>query len=210
MEKDLRDLLYAMPPNTEYACDLSELDEEDIPKERLPRLVALLDGDDEVAFIAARVLCSWANEQGFNYMISFVFRDPPVNKGWYPHRLRGYDDTYRMALLSFQSYWATRATRSPAEGELARKKIFSPIVRLIELSNSMPFEVPLRFLVEKQGFFEYLPALKCHLQAILKHQDLHHWKVADCAHLLMNFDPDFVHETLAQCGKTLADFPLGY
>ena len=76
------------------------------------------------------------------------------------------------------------------------------------MANKMPFEiVALFWLVEDAGFTEYLPALKEHLTAILKHPELHHWKIADCAHLLMKFDPEFVEQALAAHGKTLADFP---
>lgn len=72
----------------------------------------------------------------------------------------------------------------------------------------MPFAIDSFFyLVEKIGFTEYLPALKAHLQSIIKEPEKHHWKVADCSHLLMKFDPDFVTQTLATHGYTLADFP---
>lgn len=210
MDKELRDLLYAMPPNADYASDLSELDEEDIPKERIPKLRQLLcHPDDAVAFDAARVLCGWTDEEGFEYLTQFVCDRQPVNEGWFPHRLRGYDDTYRMALLALKMYWAGCA--DAGRGEEARRKIFRPISKIIELSGEMPFAIDYFFhFVEEKKFTEYLPALKTHLQAILKHPELHHWKIADCAHLLMKFDPEFVQTTLATHGKTLADFPLGY
>jgi hypothetical protein len=54
---------------------------------------------------------------------------------------------------------------------------------------------------------EYLPLLKEHLQAIIQRPEFHYWKVADCAHFLMQFDPEFVTKTLATHGKTLADLP---
>jgi len=63
------------------------------------------------------------------------------------------------------------------------------------------------YLVKDDRMTEYLPLLKEHLQAIVQHPEFHHWKVADCVHLLMQFDPEFVTETLAAHGYTLADFP---
>ena len=63
------------------------------------------------------------------------------------------------------------------------------------------------WLIKEEGFTEYLPLLKEHLAAIIKNPTLHHWKVADCAHFLMQYDPDFVTKTMAAHGKTLADFP---
>lgn len=209
MDKNLRDLLYTLPLGANYADDLTELDASDIPLERIPKLLFLLKGDDsESAFRSAWILCCWGNEEGFEYMRSFVLRDPPVIEGWYPHRLHGYDDTYRFALDAFHGYWADRATKNPVLGGRVREKIFEPVLRIIELSNTMPFAIDSFFyLVEKEGFTEYLPALKNHLRAIIKEPGKHHWKVADCAHLLMKFDPEFVKQTLASYGYTLADFP---
>ena len=209
MDKDLRDLLFTLPPGIEYTEELTDLEDADIPAERIPKLLALMEADDGYpAFRAALVLCSWGEERGFEYLRSFVMREPPMEEGWYPHRLRNYDDTYRIAMLSFQDYWARLATRSEAEGELARGKIYEPVARIFELSNTMPFAIDYFFyLVSRRGFTEYLPALKEHLKAIIQNPTMHHWKIADCAHLLMKFDPEFVESTLAACGKTLADFP---
>ena len=209
MNKQLNDLLYSMPSGVDYSEDLHRLDDQDIPTDRIPKLLALLEADDEhPAFRASWVLCCWGNEVGFEYMRAFVTRDPATSGGWFDHRLRGYDDTYRFALDAFVGYWAKLATRDQALGQLARKRIFEPIQRLIELSNNLPFEIGYFFwLVEDEHFTEYLPSLKAHLQAIIKEPQKHHWKVADCAHLLMKFDPEFVTQTLAAHGYTLADFP---
>lgn len=209
MDKQLNDLLYLLPPGVDYTEDLFRLDTEDIPTERIPKLLALLGGaDEQAAFRAGYVLCGWGQEAGFECMRDFVMHEPPVVGGWYEHRLRGYDETYQFALKALVRYWAMRFDRNKVDGETARKEIFEPVQRLIELSNDLPFEIDNFFwLLEDEGFTEYLPALKAHLQAIIKEPQKHHWKVADCAHLLMKFDPDFVTQTLAAHGKTLADFP---
>lgn len=209
MDKQLNNLLYGVPSGIDYSEDLCHLDDQDIPTDRIPKLLALLEGDDEnAAFRAAWVLCCWGNEAGFEYMHTFVMRDPATSGGWYDHRLRGYDETYRFALDAFIGYWAKSSTRDKNLGELARKKIFDSVLKLIELSNSLPFEIGYFFwLVEDKGFTEYITPLKAHLQAIIKEPQKHHWKVADCAHLLMKFDSEFVTQTLAAHGYTLADFP---
>jgi hypothetical protein len=209
MDKQLNDLLYELPPGIDYSEDLFQLDTEDIPTDRIPKLLALLGGaDEQAAFRAAYVLCGWGQQGGFGYMRDFVMRDPSMQGGWYEHRLRGYDDTYHFALRAFVRYWAMLSDRSEIDGLTARKEIFNPIQRVIDLSNDLPFEIDNFFwLLENEGFTEYLPALKAHLQAIIKDPQKHHWKVADCAHMLMKFDPEFVTQTLAMHGYTLADFP---
>lgn len=209
MDKQLNDLLYGMPPGIDYSEDLCDLDDQDIPTDRIPKLLALLEGDDEkVAFRAAWVLSRWGEEQGFEYMRAFVMREPPMDGGWYEHRLRGYDDTYRFALDAFLGYWARLSDRDKINGEIVRKEIFEPTTHVIELSNAMEFTIePVFSMVQSFGMTEYLPALKAHLQVIIREPKKHHWKVADCAHLLMKFDPDFVTQTLAAHGYTLADFP---
>lgn len=210
MNQSLLDLLYKIPPNVDYACDLGELDECDIPRDRVPKLKELLHGQDEfIAFEAARVLCSWADEDGFEFIRSFVCDRAPLEINWTPHRLHGYDDTYRLAMLALQAYWARKATIGPEAGEKARVKIFSPMSMIIELSSKLPFAIDYFFyMVEKLKFTEYIPLLKNHFKAILRSPQIHGWKVADCAHLLMKFDSEFVELALAEHGKSLSDFPI--
>lgn len=197
-----------MPDNApDDACDLTDLESKDIPWERVPKLKELMQGiDDYVALQAAMLLSNWGVDEGFEYLESFVCDRPALTENWTPHRLRGYDDTYKQVLDALKRYWAKKA--DAGNGELARKKIQRPITQIIHLSNNMSFGIEYFFwLVEEEGFTEYLPALKEHLVAILKHPKLHHWKIADCAHLLMKSDPEFVTQALAMHGKTLADFP---
>lgn len=70
MSNELNELLYKAPPGTEdYASDLTDLDPQDVPKDRIPRLNALMQGQDEYfAVTAARILCSWGREEGFDYL----------------------------------------------------------------------------------------------------------------------------------------------
>ncbi len=208
MDKETMDLLNTLPPGTEaYACGLTDLDMADVPQERIPKLKKQLKNNGEhIALTAARILCCWSDEDGFEFLRSFVCDSAPLNANWMPHRLRNYDDTYKHILDAFVSYWAKKS--DVGLGDLARDKIFDPVIRIVEYSNQQAFEIRhLFWLVEEKGFTEYLPALKEHLTEILKSPEFHHWKVADCAHLLMKFDPDFVQQVLAAHGKTLADYP---
>jgi len=209
MDNELHELLYAMPPGTDYACDLSDLDDEDIPRDRIPKLRALLGGgDDFLAYKAACILCSWADDQGFQYLRRLVLNSEPLDKGWTPHRLRGYDDTYRVILSTFIMYWARKA--GEGNGDKAQKELFEPVSRIVNLSGAMSFDIsPLLRWMNDGQFLEQLPFVKNHLTEILKAPEIYHWKIADCAHLLMKLDPDFVQATLAIHGRTLADFKAG-
>jgi hypothetical protein len=211
------DLLRGLPidgKDYSYASVAADLCWEDIPRERIPKIRELMQGEDEfLALEAAKVLASWGEDEGFDFLERFVCDREPLRENWFPHRYRGYDDTYKHILDALRSYWATKAThdyedRTAGEGDKARKKLLRPVLRIFGLSNHMQFGIDYFFnLIEDEGFTEYIPALKAHLEAILKNPKFHHWKVADCAHLLMKFDPEFVTQALAKHGKTLADYP---
>jgi hypothetical protein len=207
MDQQTNDLLYKVPSHVDYTQFPYELDDEDIPRERIPILKQLMQGSDVyVAREVARLLCSWGDDEGFEYLRHLVCDQPPITSHGVAHHLRGYDDTYKHVLDSIKMYWARRA--DSGEVEKARKKIFSPIAKIIYLSTLMQFEIAGLFpLIEREGFTEYIPTLKAHLEAIIKNPKFHHWKVGDCVHLLMKFDPEFVTKTLVAHGYTLADFP---
>lgn len=211
MDNETLQRLIAIPERAKaYASDLSELDADDIPWDRVPELKKImrsgLNRYDSVW--AARVLAEWGDDDGYDFLEAYVSESAVTNEVLMPHRLRGYDDTNTQILSAVRTYWAVKATQSKESGEEARKKIFGLISQIITLSNSMQFEIVGMFwLVEDYGMTEYLPPLKTHLEAIIKNPKFHHWKVADCAHMLMNFDPEFVTQTLAKHGYTLADFP---
>lgn len=207
MDQQTNDLLYKVPSHVDYTQFPYELDDEDIPRERIPVLKQLMQGSDVyVAREAARLLCSWGDDDGFEYLRHLVCDKPPIESHGMAHHLRGYDDTYKHVLDSIIGYWATQSDHG--YGDEARKRVFGPIAKIIYLSTQMQFEISRMFwLVEKKGFTEYIPTLKAHLEAIIKNPKFHHWKVADCVHLLMQFDPEFVTKTLAAHGYTLADFP---
>lgn len=208
MNQELTDLLYKLPSGTEsYASDLTDLDAQDVPQDRIPKLNALMQGHDEyLAVTAARILCSWGREEGFDYLEKFVCDRLPQIENWMPHRLGNHDETYRFILDAIVNFLVTQS--DAGRGDAARRRIFKPIVRIIEIADVLPFDISHFFwLIERKEFTEYIPALKEHLTAILLNPNLHHWKIADCAHLLMRFDPHFVQNVLAKHGKTLSDYP---
>lgn len=209
MNQETSDLLYTLPQGLpSYACDLTDLDEADVPQDRIPKLRILLkDANEFIALEAARLLCSWADDEGFDFIQRFLSDREPLNENWMPHRLRGYDDTYRHLLNALIGYWAKKSDQG--NGSIARKKIMNPLLRIIFISNIFQFEISDMFwLVDKKSFTEYIPQLKSHLTEILKNPEFHHWKIGDCAHLLQKFDPEFVTQTLAAHGKTLTDYPV--
>lgn len=208
-------LFHFIPTHAIYADFADELNIEDVSLERLNTLKALLASDKgmPLGLDAAILLSNWGVDEGFDYLEWFVCEQPPLTENWNPHRLRGYDDTYKHVLDSVKRYWAVKATsdeegHTNSAGNLARQKIFKVLLKIIELSGSMPFEIKCFFwLVRDEKFTEYLPALKTHLTEILKNPSLHHWKIADVSHLLMEFEPEFVTQALSKYGKTLTDYP---
>lgn len=209
MNSEIEDLLYKMPLNGPADVDdLTDLDGDDIPHERIPKLeeIMLHCADEYYALRAAIVLACWGQDSGFDFLEAFVCDRPPSSKVLMPHRMRNYDNAYTQILMAIMSYWAVKS--DAGSGADARSRLFKPVSKIIRLSNELPFEIAQFFwLVKERGFTEYLPALKEHLTSVLENPALHHWKIADCANLLMKFDPLFVTQVLASHGKTLADLP---
>lgn len=205
---NLHQLFNEVPEKAQsYTDDLFNLDLDDIPWGRAPQMKEIMRANTNAydALLAARLLTSWGDDEGFDFLESFVCKQKSSDENIMPHRLRGYDDTLTQILAAFVKYWATKC--DGGFEVLARRKIFTPIGKIISLSGSMPFEIYKIESLVNAGYVEYIPLLKAHLEAIIKNPKLHHWKVADCAHLLMKFDPEFVTETLSAYGYTLANFP---
>lgn len=207
MDKETQDILYGIPEGADVA-DASELDVEDIPQYRIQALIKFLenDTDNTIKFFAARLLASWGLKEGFNYLV-FVVNNKDSFKGVLRHRIYGYDDTLKFALLAFVSYFASRADQGLVEE--ARAEIFDPVSKIIMYSNDMPFEISgLFWIVRNEGFLEYIPLLREHLIHILKKPAVHRWKIYDVIELLMVVDGEFTQEFLKSINKGLNDFKL--
>lgn len=73
MEKEHAALLYALPDGVSDDECLIDLEREQIPCERLPALIVLVEGSHEwLAFEAARVLCYWGNDDGLRHLRWFA------------------------------------------------------------------------------------------------------------------------------------------
>lgn len=208
MDNETMQRLTAIPDNAKgLVSDIADLDAQDIPWERAPEFRKIMhhSSDTYDRVWAARELANWGDDEGYDFLESYVCDMPPSGDVLMAHRLRGYDDTNTQILIAAGRYWARKA--DAGFGDEARKRIFKLVSRIIVLSNSMQFEICKVLDLIERGMTEYIPLLKDHLAAIIKNPQFHHWKVADCAHFLMQFDPEFVTQTLAAHGKTLADFP---
>lgn len=206
MDKEISVLLHDVPTHADYACDATDLDLEDIPEERIIKVINLLKSSDEsIVFEAAKLLTHWGQTSGFDALVNLLNE----NKldGYIDHRLHGYDDTLEHVLRAFVSYWATQATL--CFGEQARIKIFPPIKKIIEKSNSQNFEISRLFwVIEKYKYSEYIPLIKNHLIQIIDHPEFQFWKIHDAIELMLKFEPEFVRNLLDEKGKTLEDFKI--
>ena len=205
MDKEISNLLYDIPKNADTEL-VEELDLEDIPEDRIKKLKDLLNSSDEdIVFKAAKLLTHWGQTSGFDALVNLL--DENKLDSYIDHRLHGYDDTLQHVLSAFVSYWATQATLG--FGEQARIKIFPPIKKIIEKSNTQPFDIAGVFwVVEKYKYTEYIPLIKNHLIQIIDHSKFQFWKIHDALKLMLKLDPEFVRNLLDEKGKTLEDFKI--
>lgn len=206
MDKEISVLLHDVPNHADYACDATDLDLEDIPEDRIEKVINLLNSSDEnTVFEAAKLLTHWGQSSGFDVLVNLLNENEL--DGYIDHRLHGYDDTPQHVLRAFVSYWATQADLGFSEQ--ARSKIFPPIQKIIEKSNTQPFDIAGVFwVIEKYKYSEYIPLIKNHLTQIIDHPKLHFWKIHDAIDLMLKLDPEFVHNLLNEKGKTLEDFKI--
>lgn len=130
---------------------------------------------------------------------------PEDIEGIYSHRLHGYDDTYRQILMAVTMYFANMADKG--EREVARTQVCSPLLKIIELASSKPFEIADAFaFVKHERYLEYVPPIKRYLVSIIDHPEIHRWKINDAIELLMEFDPEFVMSLLKEKNKKIDDF----
>jgi hypothetical protein len=206
MDKEISVLLHDVPAHADYACNAVDLDLEDIPEDRIKKVINLLNSSDEsTVFEAAKILTHWGQTSGFDTLVNLLNE----NKldGYIDHCLHGYDDTLQHVLRAFVSYWATQSDLGL--GEQARIKIFPPIQKIIEKSNTQVFDISGVFwVIKKYKYSEYIPLIRNHLIQIIDHPKLQFWKIHDAIELMLKLDPDFVHNLLKQKGKALKDFKI--
>lgn len=197
-------LLYHIPEHADYATEPRELDAEDIPAERITGLKELLSSlNDFIVFKAALLLTSWGVDEGFDKLTELI--DTNAVEGYIDHRLHPYDATLQYVLDALKSYWAINSDEG--KGEVARKKIFPYVCKIIHRSNTEPFQITgLFYLIEDYHINEYIPYLEEHLTAIIDHPEIHRWKIYDAIQLLLKVDHQFTVDLLKSKNKTIEDF----
>jgi hypothetical protein len=206
MDQKVYELLNGIPEEADYAVSAGDLDPEDIPLNRIEAVKELLldTVSDDERFFAAKLLTSWGIHEGL-VALERSMESPESLEGTYSHRLHGYDDTYCQILMAVTRYFANVADRG--DTDLARAQVFSPLTKIIELSNSKPFEIGKIFdFVVNEKYLEYLPYIRNHLSLIIDHPDIHRWKIYDAIECLLKLDSKFVMSLLKEKNKTVEDF----
>ncbi|MEO6678742.1 MAG: hypothetical protein ABIO21_15360 [Pseudomonas sp.] len=206
MERKIYDLLNSVPDHADYAVDAGDLDLEDVPEERINAVRDLLShtNDDTERFLAAKLLTSWGVHDGLLALEQCMDNYKSI-EGSYPHRLRGYDDTYHQILMTVIRYFSNSADSGRAVE--ARAQVYGPLSKIILLSNYMPFEIANVFdFVDREQFLEYVPLIEQHLVTIIDNPSMHRWKITDAIDFLLKVDEPFVLSLLKDRGKTVADF----
>ncbi|UXZ96078.1 RDD family protein [Pseudomonas phytophila] len=195
--------LHAVPASADYAVDAADLDPEDIPKERIEKVNALLNSADEsVRYEAAKLLVNWGFQHALQHLAVFI---DDLKGGYIDHQLHGFDNTQKHNLAALTRYWAIQSDEG--KGEQARKDIYPLISKIIALSNTKPFQIAGMFwLVSERGMTEYLPVLRAHLASIIGHPDDYYWKIRDVVTLLHAVDPEFLNELLIQKNIALEQY----
>lgn len=200
-------LLSNIPEGADYAADAGDLDLEDIPQERMEAVIDLLrNADDEVVkFLAAKLLASWGVFEGFSVLKEFVEKKSAIIANVYPHRLHGYDDTFRQVLMAVVMFYANMA--GAGKKDVARAEVFPLLSKIIELAASNPFEIiDVLSFIKREQYFEYLPLIKGYLMSIIDNPEVHRWKIYDAIEFLVEFDSQFVVSLLEEKRKSIEDF----
>ncbi|MCK9711976.1 hypothetical protein LT706_10610 [Pseudomonas syringae pv. syringae] len=200
-------LLSNIPEGADYAADAGDLDLEDIPQERMEAVIDLLrNADDEVVkFLAAKLLASWGGFEGFSVLKEFVEKKSAIIANVYPHRLHGYDDTFRQVLMAVVMFYANMA--GAGKKDVARAEVYPLLSKIIELAASNPFEIiDVLSFIKREQYFEYLPLIKGYLMSIIDNPEVHRWKIYDAIEFLVEFDSQFVVSLLEEKRKSIEDF----
>ena len=204
--KELEDLFYTVPNDVDYTDLLEEVDLEDIPEETIEKLTSLLDSDDDfLRYKSSRLLTIWGIKEGFN-ILTQMFVEGKL-EGYIPHRLYSYDDTNRIILDALTSYWANQS--DIGNGDKARQDIFPYVCKIIEQAEKGYYDLSyFYYLVEDNGFSEYIPYLKHFLSTIMDKPEDNYWRIHDTLRLFLKIEPDYVTQLLKEKQKSLGDFGI--
>lgn len=205
-KKEVKDLFYKVPEGVDYADILEDADLEDVPEETIQKLTSLLDSDDDyLRYQASRLLTIWGIREGFD-VLTQMFSQGRLE--WMiSHRLHGYDDTNRIILDALISYWANQSDRGV--GDRARKDIFPYVCQIIDQAVNSYYDISyFYYLVEDNGFSEYIPYLKHFLSTIMDKPEDNYWRIHDTLELFLKVEPDYVTQLLKEKQQSLGDFGI--
>ncbi len=194
----------------DYAAEPAEIDPEHRDPARVAALIEIVTPplrsveEDYIRFQAARLLCSWGYDLGFERLCEYIYDDKLMqNQFAMQHRLRVYNQSYEFALRSLVDYNARLS--DAGNRDVARKRIQKPISYILKKAETEKFEVrELEGLVEgidykgyhKPEYIEYHQPLRDYISSIIIDPDTHHWKILDGLKMVERFDPDFVKSLL--------------
>lgn len=213
LESEISDMLYTSKNGEIHdSFEMSLLDDDEIPWERLPKLEALLVASESSetlsrALSAAKLLASWGDEAGLDFLEDSV--DKRIDKlgNLNPHRLRNYDTTYEEILDAAIGFWARYCDRSREKGVWARKRVKRLIVKLIGLANELPFEIKALYdHLNRNPWPEIIEYIKDHLKIILGNESQNSWKIVDAINFFEVHDSEFVDQILRDHGRTRSEF----
>lgn len=210
MGKEIYNLLYTNKNGEkEDSYEMGLLEDEDTPWDRVEKLTSLLKPVSTVESIlipleSSKLLASWGNDDGLSYLEYLV--DSRIDKlGCIsPHRIHSYDEVYEEIQRAITNYYVRYIDRSKEKGRQAAQRIEPVLLKVIKLSSEFPFQlVCLSYIKDYYNRKTYEPVLKECFVELVK-QGEYEWKIKDLKELLINWDAEFVNETLQKYNTNLA------
>jgi len=139
-DKEINDLLYV-----DESGEISTLFDvqlmEDIPRDRIPKLIKLLKSKDKyISYQAMLLLIAWGIEEGYNQLDFFIENELDTIYEYEPHRIWGADNVYDYISESLEiSTYNTKETQ----------KIISYLNRFLSFYNEKFFDSKLKEVLLK-------------------------------------------------------------
>ncbi|ROS05416.1 hypothetical protein EDC56_0946 [Sinobacterium caligoides] len=217
MGQEIYDLLYThYDKNGELIEDMEDVfycDEDEIPKDSISRLEALLTPITDlrsslVPIESAKLLAAWGSEKAIDYLEYCIDSRIDCLGNLDPHRLHAdYDTTYERFADSLFQYHVRYTERDYImsncyEGKLseeARNRIMSPLIKIIALSKELVIDLgAIKSKIYSRGWKEYLPALKdCYFDFIQRPEDdlNRQWNLQGLTDVLQEWDSEIFNGT---------------
>jgi|GEM_PF-531944 len=204
---ELHYLLYSIPKDVDYTTIIEELDFQDMPPERINKLLDIINHENFFKFHdtlkAAGILCSIGIDKGFEYIKDLILNKKYNNDG----RGELSNEDYEYLLYVIKSYLTSQSTFG---NEIkARGKIYPCVKEIIRLSKVKKISIS-RFywIIDEMKYDEYIPLIKDYLMYIIHDYNNRYWDIYDASTLLLKLDPKFVIELFNRNNLLLSDFKL--